>query len=162
MSVVAIKEGIIVSDRQGTSGNIKCACTKLRVVQGPNSKVAVAITGTLHHMAPLLDWWNFANPVGEVPVFQKTSDWSRLILAYPSGLVEVIEDHGYTYRIDGNKGFYAFGSGREVAVGAMAVGATAEIAVRTAAAWSADCGMGFDRVVLEKLDEYPIQDPTML
>jgi len=70
----------------------------------------------------MVHWYKSGADVGAWPDIQKTDDWARLI---------VFGSHGLKYyeqtpiAINVEDPFFAFGSGMDVALGAMAMGATA-------------------------------------
>ena len=136
MSVIAWDGKTIAADRQMISGDKRATCCKL--VRLP-SGVIVGWTGTAECGLVLLDWFNGKR---EWPKFQEDKErWTRLV---------VVDDKGVGFyeqepvRIPVLDKFMAWGSGCDFAMGALAMGATAERAVEIANLFCTTCGMGVD------------------
>lgn len=69
-----------------------------------------------------------------------------LLVIEPSGTINEYDNQGRENRIQGP--FYAIGSGKEYAIGAMVHGATSEQAVQAAIDWCPTCG---GKVIVRKL-----------
>jgi ATP-dependent HslUV protease subunit HslV len=89
--------------------------------------------------------WFLAGERGERPELSRGEEWTRALVVYPGGKLVVHEPEG-SFDID--SGRYAFGSGMEFALGAMAMGAFADRAVEIAAMYDANTGNGVDTLEL--------------
>lgn len=161
MSIVAYRNGVIASDNQATYGSTKYPVKKLQVIQlSFGLRAVVGITGDMAHRAPLLKWYRSGGDPKDFPEFQKTDNWTRLIIATPSGFLTVIEREPQPLKFN-NPPYMAYGMGRDFAMGAMFMGGTAVEAVHAANQHSEGCGFGVTSFDLSKLDEYPIDDPEV-
>lgn len=139
MSVIAWDGKTLAVDKQATCSAMPSTVSKARRL--PNGEI-VAWTGDQEQGLVLADWYETGAHVSNWPEFQKDREhWARLVVAGPSGIrfyeqfpVEQVE----------NDPFQAFGSGRDYAMGALAMGATAEQAVLVASRFNIHCGMGVD------------------
>ena len=145
MSVVAWDGKTIAADRQGTVAGMRHLARKICLLPVVNS--VVAWTGTLDQGVALSAWFTAGADPRSWPEFQKDKeDWTRLIVATPNRI--------YTYERlpvlqEIEDSFFAWGSGRDFAMGALAHGADAVTAVEIASAWDAGCGLGVDAFSLQ-------------
>lgn len=104
----------------------------------------IVITGAGHmaQVVAMRDWYaRGANP-DDFPHTQRVGDsWCELIVVSKAGLIRYERTH-IPFEHGHNK--CAFGSGKDFAYGALAMGATAEQAVSIANHFSIHCGMGVD------------------
>ena len=136
MSVIAWDGKTIAADRQMTSGDMGVTCCKL--VRLP-SRAIVGWTGTAECGLVLLDWLNGKR---EWPKFQEDKErWTRLVMVDDKGVWFYEQEPVPIQVLDK---FMAWGSGRDFAMGALAMGATAERAVEIANQFCVTCGMGVD------------------
>ena len=137
MSVVAWDGKTLAADRQGTLGDgSKCRLTKLWKV---GEDVFCAVTGPHEQALLLLKWFKDGENPATFPHTQGEEDWARLIVL-EHGKVFEIERHPIRQEVEDR--FEAWGAGRELAIGAMAMGATAEEAVMVACEHNCYCGFG--------------------
>jgi len=143
MTVIAWDGKTLAADKQRSFSGTTGRTTKLfRIASGE----VLAIAGNEAMGRLLVDWYvNGANPT-EWPEAQKTEDWARLVVASKSGL-KYFEK--FPVAIELQEPFYAFGSGMDVALGALAMGATAERAVEVASQFIDSCGGGIDAMGLD-------------
>ena len=144
MTVIAYDGKTLAADRLKLSNDLKTITKKIMV----KNNIVFAITGTLCHFEPLIDWYiKGANP-NDYPKFQSTDDWSRLIV-FENGKLFHYESEPYKLHI--KEKIAAFGSGRDFALGALAMGADAKTAIKIASRFCTSCGMGIDAVDLTKV-----------
>lgn len=149
MSVVAWDGEMLAADKQATTGDSAVTVTKLfEVFTGggpdqPLTKYVVAFTGHAAQMIPLLHWFaSGANP-DAWPKFQSEDDWTRMLVLHPgTRQVQMYERWPHPVVIEDVP--CAWGSGRDVALGAMLAGADAREAVEITAAVNVYCGRGVD------------------
>ena len=139
MSVIAWDGQSLATDRQAT--NCAQRNTASKAIRIPSGEV-VAWCGEQDQGLILAKWYEDGADPSKWPEFQKDKeDWSRLVVASESG-VKFYERHPVA--MVEHDAFQAFGSGRDYAMGAMAMGATAAQAVKVASQFNVHCGMGVD------------------
>ena len=136
MTVIAWDGKTLAADRQGESGGLKSIVTKIFKLE---TGEIVGITGYLSEGLATIDWYKNGAKPDDYPI-SKDSGTSMVVIK--DGVIHKYEDH-YKPLIIRNS-FYAFGSGRELAIGAMAMGADAEQEVEIACQYESGCGMGID------------------
>ena len=130
MTTVAFKDGILAADTLVTAGGQR---------DGYMKKAAVLKDGTLAaHSGTATYWgkflaWDAGGRVGDCPVvgISEKEDCTNVLEVLPSGRLRMWSNSG-SWEFEPVEGVYGIGSGGEYAVGAMAMGATAEEAVRLA------------------------------
>ena len=138
MSIIAWDGKHIAADRQATSGQIICTCLKLFAVRG----YAVGFVGREDAGLLLLEWFKAGGKVEDWPTDLQMSDaGATLIVAGRKKVWEICELPVFSEVRDP---FWAWGTGREVALGAMSGGADARTAVETAIRFDISCGVGMD------------------
>jgi hypothetical protein len=83
------------------------------------------------------------------PVPENAEDRASIIVASRFGVEECYGDTP-AFMPQRQKGIWAWGTGREVALGAMSMGADAKTAVKIACKWNIYCGMGVDAIQVKK------------
>lgn len=142
MSVIAWDGSTLACDQLGTRDSICYKSTKMRVHNG----VAVAWAGIHQYGLILADWFfNGADPE-KWPKFQSGDDWVKLIVV-KDGVAYEYEQEPFMVRVE--SGYRAWGSGGEIAIGAMGYGASADEAVRVATENCPTCGLGVDVFISE-------------
>lgn len=139
MSIVAWDGKTIAADRQVTLGELITRGSK--IMQLSNGDV-VAFTGAAAFGLAMVEWYENGADPATFPASQKTDDWSRLIVVPAKGRPFTYET--LPVKISANDKFQAWGSGRDFALGAMEMGASAVQAVKVATRFCARCGMGVD------------------
>lgn len=143
MSVIAWDGKYLAADKQSTCGNVRGVTTKIRRLDNGD---IVGWTGKLEHGLLLSEWYANGARRDEWPEFQSEEDWCRLIVSNPAGVFEY-EQKPVAQRVEDS--FMAWGDGRSIALGALAMGASAAQAVEIANRFSIYCGCGVD--VMEAL-----------
>lgn len=138
MSIVAWDGKTLAADRQGTHYGLRRTIPKSKRL--PNGDI-VAWTGEAAQGLILSDWHVDGADPEKWPKFQETDDWCRLIVITKQGVIEY-EQYPAPMRFEG--AYMAWGAGRDFALGALAMGATAKEAVEVACRFNNSCGMGVD------------------
>lgn len=136
MSIVTYDKTTIAADRQATCSDMRRQTTKL--VRGSDPRIVFAWTGTESLGRILMAWYEAGQDPAKWPAGQATSDWTRMLVAR-KGFVEEYEQFPSPTI---HRGFAAWGSGRDFAMGALAMGASARHAVVIASRYNIHCGMG--------------------
>jgi len=128
VTTIAYRDGVLAADSRVTSDNIITGSSTRKIVKrGP---VLAATCGTAAMGREFLCWVERGCP-GDMPdiVHKRDSGWSCwAFLSTPLGNF-LLQEPGLV-RVHGD--YFAMGSGRELALGAMAYGASAEQAVAAA------------------------------
>ncbi len=142
MTVIAWDGKSLAADRQATSGDCRREVTKIRRLK--NGDLA-SFSGSEAGAREMMTWYESGADPAKYPPMQATSDWVRLILVTKKG-VFMYEERPVQMPL--KEKFFAWGSGRDFALGAMAAGATAKQAVQITCRYSVGCGMGVDVATL--------------
>ena len=143
MTVIAYRAGIMASDSRLTSGD--------QIIPGGYSKIRRLPDGTLIGgcgeavAIEAMFEWAVGDRKTKPPKICKGSD---MIMVSPDGTITQMEGR-YPYTVRDNGGYYAQGSGGDVALGAMFQGASAVEAVKAAIAHNAACGGEVQMLPLE-------------
>lgn len=136
MSVVAWDGTHLAADQLACNAGHKYLVTKIRrSVRVPSA--VLAVTGDFGPGLIMMDWFDAGAVLAEWPAGQATDHWARLVVATPSG---VLSYERFPTAIECPPGPFAFGAGRDFALGAMAHGASAFEAVRYTIALCDSCG----------------------
>lgn len=129
MTTIAYRDGVMAADT---------ALTHNGVWEGKSVKIGttsdgrvVGIAGAPGMMKPFIDWLQFG---GDAPAYDR-DDHFFAIVAYADGAASLYDR--FMSEIKMSEPFHAIGSGKEIAIGAMAAGASAEDAVRIACIYDA-------------------------
>ncbi|WP_316415289.1 hypothetical protein [Mesoterricola silvestris] len=138
MTVIAWDGKTLAADRQATNCGLASSCTK---IQRFENGAIVGMTGEIAGGLNLFKWYANGSDPEKWPARQATDDWSRLIV--------VENGKAFTYEhlpvpVPVEDPFMAWGSGCDFAMGALAMGADARMAVEIASRFSDSCGMGVD------------------
>lgn len=148
MTVIAWDGKILAADRQAVCAGMRSIVKKIKATEKGE---IIAFTGEYEQGLVLCEWYENGAKIENWPHFQRTENWTRLVIAN----IEDIETRPfsknvlYVYekeplKIICEESFVAFGAGRDFAMGAMAQGASAIQAVEIANRFSIDCGYGID------------------
>lgn len=127
MTTIAFKDGILAADSRSTSGTMVSGSVK-KIIGGDG--FYTAITGDTQDKNPV---FKYLKDGGEKP---KIANLNGIVVK--NGKMQLFDDKLEPY--DMGCAFYALGSGRELAIGAMAAGATAEEAVKIACEYDVHTG----------------------
>lgn len=148
MTVIVFDGKTLASDKQATEGGLRHTTTKIkRIEKGKFKGYLMAGAGCTSQANHMMAWFELGAEPESFPKYQDTEDLSAQLL--------VIAPSKEILRFDFNPipcvfydEVYAMGNGREVAMGALAMGATAEQAVLIASELCSGCGMGLDKLEL--------------
>lgn len=146
MSVIAWDGKSVAADRLGCVA--ECALTTTKIWRDEASGIVVATTGDASFGLAIVQWWKDGAESKQWPAFQSTDDWARMIVFEPGEKPYSYERQPFKQIVEDP--FMAWGSGRDFALGAMAMGATAREAVEIASRFNVYCGNGIDAFDLEK------------
>ena len=136
MSVIVWDGKTLATDRAALSGSIHH-----RVVKAWSHEVAILTgTGSVKRIHEMVEWYKKGVDT-PFPEGQNTSNWCHFIVVDEHGLKRYEQspipiEHGFNA--------CAFGSGQDLAYGALAMGADAQRAVEIANLYSRNCGHGVD------------------
>jgi len=137
MSVVVWDGMTLATDKSASNGNIHHCIDKAWVYKD----VLLTGTGSLGGILAMREWYKAgAKPEG-FPEIQKGNNWCHFIVVTEHGLERYEQS---PIPIEHGRNACAFGSGQDIAYGALAMGANAEQAVGIANQYVADCGHGVD------------------
>lgn len=139
MTVIAWDGKRIAADRQVTFGDLRVTTTKLRRLA---SGEVIASTGDQELGRMLEAWYERGADPSSYPKFEN-EERARLIVVGEDGL-STYGRHPVAVKCEDQ--FIAFGSGRDVAIGALAMGADARRAVEVASQFNTGCGLGVDEM----------------
>ena len=131
MTTVAYRDGILASDSQVTDAGMRSSQKKIWRLKG----CAIAVTGDVYPAMRFVEWYKTQQDTPNIE-----GDF-ECIIAKPGGILISMDGNLTPLRLKLMKGgFFAFGSGRDYAIGAMRMGADAKTAVRIACEY--DCNSG--------------------
>ncbi len=143
MSIIAYDGKMIAADKRGTTHGMSMTITKLIAL--PVDGEFAAWTGDQDVGLTLIDWYVNGKDEKKWPEVQKTDDFTDLIIANANGCY-FYQKYPRICKIEDE--FMAWGSGRDYAMAAMAMGANAREAVVVAIKYNVYCGNGIDSFVL--------------
>ena len=139
MTVIAWDGKTLAADRMAVWSGMQATVSKIRRIE---TGEILAWSGSQDCGLILADWYECGADPTKWPDFQKDKDdWTRLIIARKDG-IHCYEQHLIPLRFDNL--FLAWGSGRDYAMGAMAMGADAIKAVQIASQFDTGCGNGVE------------------
>jgi len=156
MTTIVFDGESLAVDNAGVNQGILVPVVKSWVM--PNKHVVTGI-GDGTQISIMAEWYKNGADPGTFPVSQRTgTPWCELIVATPEGLFRYERSH---HPIHHGFNRCAFGSGKDFAYGALAMGANAAQAVHIASHFDRSTGMGVTlyRLYDEKPNETTPQDP---
>jgi hypothetical protein len=150
MTVIAWDGKTLAADKQATEGGLRQVTTKIMLVEkGKFKGHLLAGAGSSSQANMLMAWFVQGADAECFPKYQDTDDLSAALLVItPSREILRYDFNPIPVVFHDEK--YALGTGREVAIGAMAMGATAVEAVEIASRLCSGCGMGIDSITMKK------------
>lgn len=133
MTVIAWKDGVMAADSVSSRGDTRYHVKKLHRVEN----VLAGFAGGTDSAEALLEWFRRGRRPDDFPKSQEKDNFAVAVFAL-SGKIFTIDQTPYPTQMLAP--FGAIGNGREVAIGAMAAGASAEGAVIHACTWCDGCG----------------------
>lgn len=151
MTVIAWDGKALAADRQATANGVLHTITKIRkITKGKKKGWLIANAGSAATGGLLMDWFESGAVPSQFPYEYQTKDGfaATLIAISPEGLIHKYEHLPLPIVFEDD--FYADGSGKEMAMGAMAMGADAETACQVVCSMETECGVGIDVVYLKE------------
>jgi ATP-dependent protease HslVU (ClpYQ) peptidase subunit len=128
MTTIAFRDGLVAADSALSNGNtITIGATK--IAKRPSDGAIIAATGSSAYNAAFMRWALADEPDEKQP---KRPDDNTRALIYKAGTIWIFESTEPSPPYQHDAPYYAAGSGMDFAIGAMAMGATAEQAVEVA------------------------------
>lgn len=150
MTVIVWDGKTLATDKQATQSELVRTVTKSRIIRGH----LCAVAGDWDLAQEMFMWFEKgAKPDDVPPFFRSKDDWVAFVAITPDKRVLKFERSPYpmdfTETVE-KDGWFVFGSGRDFAVGALAMGASPEEAVMVASKYCTTCGNGVDVLHLPK------------
>lgn len=136
MSVVAWDGKTLAADCQGMIGDMRVRTTK---IFQRKSGAVMATVGDMAAGLELIQWFDQGHPY---QAFPRDKEHEAVLIVAEGGRVRKCS--GVPIWIDVCEPFMAWGSGKEFAMGAMAMGASAREAVEVACRFCVSCGIGVE------------------
>jgi len=135
MTTIAYKRGILAADSQITAGNrIITSQNAVKIVRLSDGRL-LGHCGQMRHMRPLIAYLE-----GDSTRYPDMEKDATAIVVHVDGRVELHFGRHPDEAFEEEAEFYAIGSGSELALGAMAMGATAIEAVNVAIRFDTSSG----------------------
>lgn len=132
MTCIAYRDGVMAADSEMNIGGVKSLCVKIAKKNGH----LIGLCGS--DCPPLAEFLDaFAEQDEDARKLMKDFNFAGLVVT-PAGEMQ-LWDQKLTFE-PLKTSFYAIGSGGDVAIGAMEMGADARKAVKAAIKWSVGCG----------------------
>lgn len=148
MTTIAWDGKTLAADRQSTSGNLRYATSKIRKIKGS----LYAAAGTAAIINEAFAWIEAGAIPIDMPLAQRDKDDGCYILRVdPDEKIYLYERSPYPSEIKQVQ--FAIGSGRDLALAAMYMGATAEQAIVIAHHFDVTTGLGVDILTLDNICE---------
>ena len=134
MTIIVYRDGVLAADSLSTAGSVRCG-TDRKIVRAHDGSLAAA-AGTCGSCSEFLSWANARDCAFPTP---DNDDDFEGILVKPDGSIVFYDFKGRAFTPPTDD-YYVLGCGYEIALGALAVGATAEQAVAACIKHHALCG----------------------
>ena len=141
MTVIAFDGHILAADRKLAFNDLPRQTCKIRKSK---EGTIMAGAGNWQTVIRLFEWYNEGAEREDFPYPGSTDDAASLILLNKKGQLFYILDKPVVHELEDD--FMAFGSGSDLAMGAMAMGASAIEAVGVASKYNLFCGIGINYV----------------
>ncbi len=150
MSIVVWDGKVLATDRAASDGAVMWETIKAWYHTRSERSYILTGVGSLSHILLMRDWYIRGHAPDEFPKEQRGAQWCHFLVVSSKGLwrfeqLPVAIEHGTTP--------CAFGVGREIAFGALAMGASAYEAVEIVNKHSPHSGMGVATYELGENDE---------
>jgi len=149
MTVIVWDGQKLVGDKQATEGGILQTVTKVRkITSGKHKGWLIGAAGATAQCNMMMGWFEAGADPNKFPhALQKEDGFAAHMIAIsPQGVVHKYEFVPFPIIFEDT--FYASGSGRDLAIGAPAMGADAVRAAEVACTYCSECGVGLDVVEL--------------
>ncbi len=143
MSVIAWDGASVAADRQATEDSTRTSCKKIiRIRTGE----ILCDVGDYPIGLALIDWYKKGCDPVKFPKIPKNNG-TKLIVFSASGVLEYETSH---HGVPVKEPFFAWGAGKDLAIGAMAMGASAREAVKVASRYNVLCGLGVTALTVRR------------
>ena len=141
MSVIAWDGKTLAADRMATAGCMRKTATKIFKLE---SGEVLAFSGIVEQALVLMAWFKDGQDPAKWPAFQRKDgdDWTIMVVAYEVDELFTYQQEPVAQPVEDP--YMAWGEGREFAMGAMAMGANARLAVEVTSRLCVSCGQGVD------------------
>lgn len=146
MTVVAWDGKILAADRIRTYGDMLATGTKIKRLDDGS---IIAMTADIINGQRMMKWYAAGAKKEKYPKTDKDGGFALLIVADKNGCRSYYSDRDEE-PVEVEDSFFAWGVGREAAIGALEMGADAVRAVEVASKWVAGCGRGVDYFEVKK------------
>jgi ATP-dependent protease HslVU (ClpYQ) peptidase subunit len=126
MTVIAYKDGVLAADKRAENNGLAMTVTKIEKIKD----ALVGVSGNAAHTFALFSWVENGCVKDDYPEFQKTDDYSVILMITHKR--EIVRFERTPWPIHFHDLYHATGSGRNYAIAAMHMGATAIEAVEIA------------------------------
>lgn len=143
---VIVWDGVsIASDKMVCNGSTAQAVTKIFRI----GSELMGLTGNLSIGMEMIEWYREGAQPEKYPTSNRTEDkgCSLIVIKGPRNVWKY-ESSPYPFLFEAK--YCAFGSGDQVALGALYMGATAAEAVQAAIIYESNCGCGIDELKFEE------------
>lgn len=145
MTIIVWDGHTLASDKQVTTNGLRRKVTKIFKIRDH----LVGFSGDFDLAQSLKYWFQSGADIEKYPTFQSDSDkFVGMLVITPNREILKYERSPHPIHMTENK-TYALGSGRDFAIGAMAMGADALDAVRITSMYDSGCGLGVDSLTLK-------------
>ena len=149
MTIIVWDGTTLAADKRAIQADLHRTVTKIRKIRGH----LCGCTGDLDLAQEMFEWFENGATKETLPACQRTDDkWQTFVVVTPDKrFLKYERSHlpiDYTEEVL-YRGWYACGSGRDFAYGAMHMGANARLAVEIASHYCGSCGSGVDTLTLE-------------
>lgn len=147
MTVIVFDGKTLAADRQATAaGGRVYPATKLRRVRRLDGDYLLGGDGCLSQLLELFAWFEAGAEPADWPKSQVPEGFTFLWVVSPSGKAWHYEETPIPVPCEAK--VFVSGAGGELALGALAMGATARKAVEVACLYHSGCGLGVDELTL--------------
>ena len=139
MTIVVWANNILATDRAATDGTAKWKTDKAWYYGEGDNRIILSGTGPLYTILAMREWYKGGALENKFPKEQSSNPCHFIVVSQKEGLTRYEQS---PIAIHHGANACAFGDGRDVAYGALHMGATARQAVEAANAHSLHCGLG--------------------
>ena len=148
MTVIVWDGKTLAADKQATDGGIKRTVTKVKkITKGKHKGYLMAGSGPCSSANAMMLWFEGGAKEKEFPRHQDDEELGAVLTVISPDKHILRYEYNHVPIVFEDK-VYCTGSGREIAYGALAMGADARRAVAITIDHSSECGMGIDYVTL--------------
>lgn len=148
MTIIAWDGETLAADKQATDDGVRRTVTKIRRVEkGKLKGYLMGGSGCCSQANMMMDWFEAGANPDHFPKYQDHDNYAAVLTVItPDKTILRYEFQPVPIVFEDDQ--YATGSGRDIAYGAMAMGADAVSAVAIVSEHMVDCGMGIDALEL--------------